>query len=138
MAKRSVRDMLKARAWNRQVSLADVDPGDRLGVKRKKIAAAREKYGPELLDLQERLYAEKKQAILIVLQGLDTSGKDGTVRTFMAPSATELRHHFLWRFKKEIPGPGHITIFNRSYYEDVLIAKVKALAAPEAVSYTHL
>jgi len=46
MAKRSVRDMLKARAWNRQVSLADVDPGDRLGVKRKKIAAAREKYGP--------------------------------------------------------------------------------------------
>jgi PPK2 family polyphosphate:nucleotide phosphotransferase len=139
--------MLKARAWKGQVSLADVDPGDRLGVKRKKIAAAREKYGPELLDLQERLYAEKKQAILIVLQGLDTSGKDGTVRhlmaamdpqgvhvrTFMAPSATELRHHFLWRFKKEMPGPGHITIFNRSYYEDVLIAKVKELAAPEVI-----
>src|SRR5450759_4875843 len=147
MAKRSVRDMLKARAWNRQVSLADVDPGDRLGVKRKKIAAAREKYGPELLDLQERLYAEKKQAILIVLQGLDTSGKDGTVRhlmaamdpqgvhvrTFMAPSATELRQHFLWRVQEGIPRPGHITIFNRSYYEDVLIAKVKALAAPEVI-----
>ena len=68
MAKRSVRDMLKARAWKGQVSLADVDPGDRLGVKRKKIAAAREKYGPELLDLQERLFAEKKQAILKVQQ----------------------------------------------------------------------
>jgi PPK2 family polyphosphate:nucleotide phosphotransferase len=147
MAKRSVRDMLKARAWNRQVSLADVDPGDHLGVKHRKIAAAREKYGPELLDLQERLFAEKKQAILIVLQGLDTSGKDGTVRhvmsamnpqgvhvrPFTAPSATELRHHFLWRFKKEVPEPGHITIFNRSYYEDVLIAKVKELAAPEVI-----
>ena len=147
MAKRSVRDMLKARAWNSQVSLADVDPGDRLGVNRKKIAAASEKYGPELLDLQERLFAEKKQAILIVLQGLDTSGKDGTVRhvmtamnpqgvhvrPFMAPSTTELRHNFLWRFKKELPQPGHITIFNRSYYEDVLIARVKELAAPEVI-----
>ena len=147
MAKRSVRDMLKARAWNRQVSLADVDPGDRLGVSRKKIAATREKYGPELLDLQERLFAEKKQAILIVLQGLDTSGKDGTVRhvmaamnpqgvhvrPFVAPSASELRHHFLWRFKKELPEPGHITIFNRSYYEDVLIAKVKKLAAADVI-----
>jgi PPK2 family polyphosphate:nucleotide phosphotransferase len=139
--------MLKARAWKGQVSLADVDPGDRLGVKRKKIAPARDKYGRELLDLQERLYAEKKQAILIVLQGLDTSGKDGTVRhvmaamnpqgvhvrPFMAPSATELRHHFLWRFKKELPKPGHITIFNRSYYEDVLIARVKKLAALEVI-----
>jgi PPK2 family polyphosphate:nucleotide phosphotransferase len=147
MAKRSVRDMLKARAWKGQVSLADVDPGDRLGVNRKKIAAASEKYGPELLDLQERLFAEKKQAILIVLQGLDTSGKDGTVRhvmtamnpqgvhvrPFMAPSTTELRHNFLWRFKKELPQPGHITIFNRSYYEDVLIARVKELAAPEVI-----
>jgi PPK2 family polyphosphate:nucleotide phosphotransferase len=147
MAKRSVRDMLKARAWNSQVSLADVDPGDHLGVKRKKLASAHEKYGPELLDLQERLFAEKKQAILIVLQGLDTSGKDGTVRhvmttmnpqgvhvrPFMAPSATELRHHFLWRFKKEVPEPGHITIFNRSYYEDVLIARVKKLASPEVI-----
>ena len=147
MAKRSVRDMLKARAWKGQVSLSDVDPGDHLGLNRKKIAAASEKYGPELLDLQERLFAEKKQAILVVLQGLDTSGKDGTirhlmttmnpqgvhVRPFVAPSASELRHHFLWRFKKELPGPGHITIFNRSYYEDVLIAKVKKLAAPEVI-----
>ena len=147
MAKRSVRDMLKARAWNSQVSLADVDPGDRQGVNRKKIAAAGEKYGHELLNLQERLFAEKKQAILVVLQGLDTSGKDGTirhlmtvmnpqgvhVRPFMAPSATELRHHFLWRFKREVPQPGHITIFNRSYYEDVLIARVKKLAAPDVI-----
>ena len=147
MAKRSVRDMLKARAWNSQVSLADLDPGDHLGVNRKKMAVAHEKYGPKLLDLQERLFAEKKQAILIVLQGLDTSGKDGTVRhvmatmnpqgvhvrPFMAPSANELRHHFLWRFKKEVPEPGHITIFNRSYYEDVLIARVKKLATLEVI-----
>jgi PPK2 family polyphosphate:nucleotide phosphotransferase len=147
MAKRSMRDMLKARVWNSQVSLADVDPGDHLGVKRKKIAAAGEKYGPELMDLQERLFAEKKQAILIVLQGLDTSGKDGTVRhvmtamnpqgvqvrPFMAPNATEARHHFLWRFKREVPQPGHITIFNRSYYEDVLVARVKKLVAPDVI-----
>jgi len=147
MAKRSVRDMLKARAWKGQVSLSDVDPGDHLGLSGRKIAAAHEKYGPELLDLQERLFAEKKQAILVVLQGLDTSGKDGTirhlmttmnpqgvhVRPFVAPSASELRHHFLWRFKKELRGPGHITIFNRSYYEDVLIAKVKKLAAADVI-----
>jgi PPK2 family polyphosphate:nucleotide phosphotransferase len=147
MAKRSVRDMLKARAWKGEVSLSDVDPGDQLGLSRKKIAAAREKYGPELLDLQERLFAEKKQAILVVLQGLDTSGKDGTirhlmatmnpqgvhVRPFVAPTASELRHNFLWRFKKELPAPGHITIFNRSYYEDVLIAKVKKLAAADVI-----
>ena len=147
MAKRSVRDMLKARAWNSQVSLGDVDPGDRQGVNRKKIAAATKKYGAELLDLQERLFAEKKQAILIVLQGLDTSGKDGTVRhvmtvmnpqgvhvrPFTAPTAAELRHHFLWRFKKEVPQPGHITIFNRSYYEDVLVARVKELAAHDVI-----
>ena len=85
MAKRSVRDMLKARAWKRQVSLAVVDPGDHLAGKRRKIAAAREKYGPELLDLQERLFAEKKQAILIVLQGLDTSGKAGTAPSSVSP-----------------------------------------------------
>jgi PPK2 family polyphosphate:nucleotide phosphotransferase len=147
MAKRSVRDMLRARSWNSQVSLADVDPGDHLGVKHKKIAGARDKYGPELLDLQERLFAEKKQAILIVLQGLDTSGKDGTVRhlmaamnpqgvhvrAFRAPGPTELRHHFLWRFKKEVPEAGHITIFNRSYYEDVLIGRVKKLATLDVI-----
>jgi len=148
MTKRSVRDMLKAHAWDGQVRLADVDPGDhRQGVKKRTIAKAHEKYGPELLELQERLFAEKKQSILIVLQGLDTSGKDGTVRhvmtsmnpqgvhirSFKAPSATELRHHFLWRFKKEVPEPGHITIFNRSYYEDVLIARVKELADPEVI-----
>src|SRR6185312_6840432 len=147
MAKRSVREMLKARAWNRKVSLADVDPGDHLGIKRKKLEAARQKYGQELLDLQERLFAEKKQAILIVLQGLDTSGKDGTVRhvlmetnpqgvhvrAFAAPTPTERDHHFLWRFKRELPRPGHITIFNRSYYEDVLVARVKGLASPKVI-----
>jgi polyphosphate kinase 2 (PPK2 family) len=55
------------------------------------------------------------------------------VRPFMAPSATELRHHFLWRFKKELPQPGHITIFNRSYYEDVLLARVKKLVALDVI-----
>jgi PPK2 family polyphosphate:nucleotide phosphotransferase len=147
LSKRSALDMFKARAWDGRVSLSDVDPSDRHGVKGRKIQTAHEKYGPELLELQERLFAEKRQAVLIVLQGLDTSGKDGTVRHvmtamnpqgvhirgFKAPSTVELRHHFLWRFKKEVPEPGHITIFNRSYYEDVLVARVKALATPEVI-----
>ena len=99
------------------------------------------------MDLQERLYAERKRSILIVLQGLDTSGKDGTVRhvfrhmnpqgvhvrSFKAPTADERRHHFLWRYKKEIPAAGHVTIFNRSHYEDVLVARVKSLATPAVI-----
>jgi PPK2 family polyphosphate:nucleotide phosphotransferase len=97
--------------------------------------------------LQDRLYAEGKRSVLIVLQGMDTSGKDGTVRhalrglnpqgvrivSFKAPSASERRHDFLWRIQRALPKPGEIVIFNRSHYEDVLIAKVKALASPEVI-----
>jgi PPK2 family polyphosphate:nucleotide phosphotransferase len=91
-----------------------------------------------LAGLQERLYANAAQSLLIVLQGMDTSGKDGTIRNvmsgvnpqgckvvaFKAPSKDELAHDFLWRVHREVPPKGYIGIFNRSHYEDVLITRV--------------
>lgn len=88
--------------------------------------------------LQERLYANGTRALLIVLQGMDTSGKDGTIRSVMSgvnpqgctvvsfktPSSKELAHDFLWRVHQEVPAKGQIGIFNRSHYEDVLITRV--------------
>ncbi len=92
--------------------------------------------------LQDRLFAEGSRALLIVLQGMDTSGKDGTIRDvfndtgplgvavtpFGKPSDEELRHDYLWRVHKVTPGKGMIGIFNRSHYEDVLVVKVRKLA----------
>lgn len=94
-----------------------------------------------MADLARRLYAENKRAILLVLQGMDTAGKDGTIRTvmrgmnprscqvvsFKQPSAEELDHDFLWRVHKEVPRRGNIGIFNRSHYEDVLVVRVHSL-----------
>jgi PPK2 family polyphosphate:nucleotide phosphotransferase len=100
----------------------------------------------ELNSLQERLYAEGKRSVLLVLQGLDASGKDGTIRhvftgvnpqgcrvtSFKAPTPTELAHDFLWRVHAECPPTGMIAIFNRSHYEDVVTVGVLGLA-PEDV-----
>jgi len=97
--------------------------------------------------LQDCLHAEGKRSVLIVLQGMDTSGKDGTIRyalrglnpqgvrivSFKAPTPNERRHDFLWRIKRQLPRPGEIVIFNRSQYEDVLIAKVRQLASPKVI-----
>ena len=91
--------------------------------------------------LQERLYAESGQSLLIILQATDTGGKDGTikhvfrgvnqqgcqVRAFKVPTDSELAHDFLWRYHSQTPSLGYITIFNRSYYEDVLVVRVKGL-----------
>ncbi len=91
-----------------------------------------------LSDLQQRLYAEGKWAVLIVLQGMDAAGKDGVVahvmsgvnpqgcevHSFKAPSAEELDHDFLWRTSKQVPARGRIGIFNRSYYEEVLVVRL--------------
>jgi PPK2 family polyphosphate:nucleotide phosphotransferase len=96
--------------------------------------------------LQRRLYAEGTRALLVVLQGRDTSGKDGALRkvfgpldplgvvatSFKAPTEEELRHDFLWRIHRAAPGRGTIGVFNRSQYEDVLVVRVRRLA-PEAV-----
>ena len=97
--------------------------------------------------LQDRLYAEEKRALLVVLQGIDCSGKDGTVRavfntcgplgvkvtSFKAPTPVELAHDYLWRVHHACPERGYIGIFNRSHYEDVLVVKVKKFASPEAI-----
>ena len=107
--------------------------------------------GDELADLQERLWAERgtgsSRRVLLVLQGMDTSGKGGVLRhtvglvdpqgvkitSFKAPTADERRHHFLWRIRNAVPAPGYIGVFDRSHYEDVLIVRVHGLADPEAV-----
>jgi len=92
--------------------------------------------------LQDRLYAEHRQSLLVIVQGMDTSGKDGVVRSvfketsplgvsvtsFKQPSREELAHDFLWRIHKAAPRRGHIGVFNRSHYEDVLIVRVRELA----------
>jgi PPK2 family polyphosphate:nucleotide phosphotransferase len=97
--------------------------------------------------LQDRLFAEGKRALLVVLQGIDCSGKDGTVRAvfntsgplgvtvkpFGVPSEVERAHDYLWRVHQACPAKGHIGIFNRSHYEDVLVVKVEKLAAAEAI-----
>ncbi len=99
----------------------------------------------ELSSLQERLYAEGKRSVLLVLQGLDASGKDGTIRrvftgvnpqgchvtSFKAPSPIELAHDFLWRVHANCPARGMIGIFNRSHYEDVVTVGVLGLAPEE-------
>lgn len=95
--------------------------------------------------LQELLYAERRHKVLIVLQGMDTSGKDGVVSRvfegvnpqgvkvapFKTPTPEELAHDFLWRVHKVVPGKGEIVIFNRSHYEDVLVVRVHNLVPPE-------
>ena len=97
--------------------------------------------------LQDRLFAEGRRSVLVVLQGIDTSGKDGTVRgvfnacgplgvrvtPFGRPTETELAHDYLWRVHAAVPPKGMIGIWNRSHYEDVLVVKVRGLASPEAV-----
>jgi len=102
-------------------------------------------------DLAHRLYGEADRKLLIVLQGMDTSGKDGTtsailhrtpplnvkVASFKAPTKTELAHDFLWRVHNVVPGKGEITVFNRSHYEDVLVVKVRNFASAETVEQRY-
>jgi PPK2 family polyphosphate:nucleotide phosphotransferase len=123
------------------------DPRDTLGLPDKKDAAEElQALLEELRSLQERLYAEGRRSVLVVLQGIDASGKDGTIRhvftgvnpqgcrvtSFKAPTPVELAHDFLWRVHAECPARGMIGIFNRSHYEDVVTVRVLELA-PEDV-----
>jgi PPK2 family polyphosphate:nucleotide phosphotransferase len=131
-----------------RVRLAERDPRDKAGLAGKNAAEARTAADAEAIDaLQDRLYAEGRRALLVVLQGTDTSGKDGTVRrvfnrtgplgvsvtAFRRPSEEELAHDFLWRAHKHCPRRGTIGIFNRSHYEDVLVARVRGLAPPPEI-----
>jgi PPK2 family polyphosphate:nucleotide phosphotransferase len=99
----------------------------------------------ELIDLQDRLYAENKHSVLVVLQGMDASGKDGLIRrvfsginpqgvrvhSFKEPTELELAHDFLWRIHQQTPARGMVQVFNRSHYEDVLITRVEGLIPTE-------
>ncbi|HEX5545673.1 MAG TPA: polyphosphate kinase 2 family protein [Nitrospira sp.] len=126
-----------------KLSLKEFDPDDTGEYKKNeqgktKAKAETAKLIAMLDGLQERLYANATRSLLIVLQGMDTSGKDGTIKsvmsgvnpqgckvtTFKVPSKNELAHDFLWRVHREVPPKGHIGIFNRSHYEDVLITRV--------------
>jgi PPK2 family polyphosphate:nucleotide phosphotransferase len=127
--------------------LAGRDPRDRVGLEGK--AEAKAVHG-ELLErltrLQNRLWAEQKRSLLLVLQGMDASGKDGAIRTvlsgvnpqgvrvasFKAPAGREFEHDYLWRIHEVCPGHGETGIFNRSHYEDVLAVRVRGLV-PEQV-----
>ena len=121
------------------VELADiptrVDPDNISKKKASKMIAAN---AVEMADLARRMYAENKHSILLVLQGMDTAGKDGTIRavmrgmnprscqvvSFKQPTEEELDHDFLWRIHRTVPRKGNIGIFNRSHYEDVLVVRV--------------
>ena len=127
----------------------DATPGFKGGKKEGK--AALFALGDDLADLQERLFAEgrtgSERRLLLVLQGMDTSGKGGVLRhtlglvdpqgvritSFKAPTEEERSHDFLWRVRRALPDAGYIGVFDRSHYEDVLIARVRELAEPEEI-----
>ncbi len=136
-----------ARKPGERFDLAEIDPRSTPGIRGK---AAAEQERARLLErltlLQQRLYAGGEHALLVVLQGMDASGKDGVIRhlggafgpqgtvvtAFKVPTPEELSHDFLWRVHRAVPGKGKIGIFNRSQYEDVGVVRVKNLV-PEAV-----
>lgn len=119
-------------------TFAGRDPGDRLGLDREAAATAATAQRERLRDLQARLAASRTAGLLVVLQGLDTSGKDGVIRrvfsgvnplgcrvtAFKAPSELERAHHYLWRITAALPRRGEIGILNRSHYEDLVTARV--------------
>ena len=124
----------------------DHDPGYTGPVTRPQAAALLAQSVELLADYQDRLAAQDTFGVLLVLQGIDAAGKDGTikhvmsgvnpqaveVRAFKQPSAEELDHDFLWRYQRALPGRGWIGIFNRSHYEEVLVVRVHpALLAAE-------
>ena len=117
----------------------DFDPGARFGFRKKKDGQELLHQGMKMLaEYQDRLAAQDTFGVLVVLQALDAAGKDSTIRhvlsgvnpqgvrvsSFKQPSATELRHDYLWRHARELPARGEIGIFNRSHYEEVLVARV--------------
>ena len=138
--------------------LKDWDPADTIGVKNKQQAQEIFEARDGVLNhLQEKLYAQNRWAVLIVLQALDAAGKDGVIKhvmsgvnpqgcdvhSFKSPSAEELNHDFLWRTQRCIPERGKIGIFNRSYYEEVLVVRVhptllQAEKVPDSLITKHI
>jgi PPK2 family polyphosphate:nucleotide phosphotransferase len=121
--------------------LKDFDPGETLGYKSEDKPRAKEALAngvQALAELQDKLYAQDKWALLLIFQAMDAAGKDGAIKhvmsgvnpqgcqvfSFKAPSAEDLDHDYLWRCMKVLPNRGHIGIFNRSYYEETLVVRV--------------
>ena len=136
------------------IRLADWDPGDKMTFSKGQAQLRLESNLQRLRELQFRLYAENRQALLVVLQAMDAGGKDGAIRhvfgplnpqgcrvvPFKAPTQPELARDFLWRIHTQVPKQGEIGVFNRSHYEDVLIARVRSLV-PASVwkkRYRHI
>jgi PPK2 family polyphosphate:nucleotide phosphotransferase len=138
--------------------LKDFDPADTDGIKSKKAAESMlESSGVMLAEMQEKLYAQDVWALLLIFQGMDAAGKDGAIKhvmsginpqgcdvhAFKAPTNEELDHDFMWRAHKVMPSRGKIGIFNRSYYEEVLVVRVhpqllKAEKLPEELITKHI
>ena len=132
----------------RKFRLKDVDPADTLGFTREEADGWRERHLARLTELQEKLYAQDQWGLLLIFQAMDAAGKDGTIKhvmsgvnpqgcqvySFKAPSAEELDHDFLWRTNRCLPERGRIGVFNRSYYEEVLVVRVH----PELLDYQKL
>jgi len=136
-----------------EVHLSDIDPNDTSGFEGKDEEEQREskKFNEKLRQLQEMLYAEHEQKVLVILQAMDTGGKDGVINRvfqgvnpqgvrvahFKEPTPEELDHGFLWREHKQVPGKGELTIFNRSHYEGVLIERVHKIVPEEVWSHRY-
>ena len=137
---RNLRDALRVRPGSR-VRLAKQDPGETHGWDKAAAEPETTKQLDRLTELQDRFWAEAKRSVLVVLQGIDAAGKDGTIKkvmtafnpqgcpvsSFKVPSSEELAHDFLWRIHRRVPRKGEIGIFNRSHYEDVLVVRVHGL-----------
>jgi len=132
----------------KKLDLSRFDPRDKSYFKSREEAEQSLREDTEAIDLlQDRLFAEGKQSLLLVLQATDAAGKDGTVRkvfgpvdplgirahSFKKPTPEELSHDFLWRVHKKAPAKGEIAIFNRSHYEDVLVVRVHGLADKKVI-----
>jgi PPK2 family polyphosphate:nucleotide phosphotransferase len=150
---RKLGDALRVKPGSK-VSLTDIDAGQTFGHDKAGAVETEAALETRLTSLQDRLWAEAKHPVLIVLQGIDAAGKDGTIRHvmdafnpqgcsvvgFKVPTPLELAHDYLWRVHPNTPAKGTISIFNRSHYEDVLVVRVHELV-PETVwrpRYRHI
>ena len=135
----------------KRIDLTALDAGDAHGWTKEAAHAKSAADVERLVGLQERLWAERRRRVLIVLQGMDASGKDGAIRkvlreispqgvrvvSFKKPSEVELAHDYLWRIHQVVPANGEISIFNRSHYEDVLVVRVRSLVPKERWSLRY-
>jgi len=124
-----------------KIRLSKIDPDDTAGLTKAKACARVDQLREKIDELQEKLYAEHERSILVIFQGVDTGGKDGAIKAlcsgmnpaalelarFREPTQAELDHDFLWRAHKVTPSRGMVGVWNRSHYEDVLVARVHKL-----------